>query len=161
MQSRRQYVSFHLFTLARSGNFGIPLCDSRVDKAVSEVRRNFLDNREFFVPILDCFPPVIFLCKVRIESSFITDKLSFRTSSYKTICQDIAVEDLVFRPERARAKVLEKRRQASLDAQLYIILKKGLVRVRSNKSPFGISPFGIPKWTESLPATRTNVRPKF
>ena len=42
---------------------------------------------------------------------------------FGTILQDIAVSDLALRPAKLRAKVLQKRRHASMEVQLYNRLK--------------------------------------
>ena len=66
-----------------------------------------------------------FLCEECLESSSVAYILVFTKSSYKTIRQDIDVNDLFLRPERMRAKVLGSRRMASPDAHVYTILKMG------------------------------------
>ena len=119
---------FHLFTPERSMKCGIPNGDRIINKAVNSECRNFPGAVECFLPTIDS-PPINFSRKSVQNLVPPKETLSIRKSPYKTTCRDIAFSDLVMRSERIRAKVLEKRRMASVEVQVYNILKTGQVRV--------------------------------
>ena len=62
---------------------------------VNKERRKELGESAMCIPELDFAKPINFVCKNCLDSSGITDKISIRKSSSKTIVQDLAVNDVI------------------------------------------------------------------
>ena len=85
-----------------------PVCNRWVFKAVNKNRRKVLDETEMFLPSLDFFCPVNFLCGAGIGSSDIKNRLDIRKSSYKHIRRDFAVSDALVCAKASGGRVLRK-----------------------------------------------------
>ena len=115
----------HLFIMECPVKCGSPNCDHIIGKSVNGECRNLLDTAEYFSQSIGHLRPINFSCGKWVESNFAKNTLSIRKSSYRTIFQDIAVNDVALRSGRMRSDVLANHRKASVDVQLYSILKEG------------------------------------